>query len=199
MAQLDWNVAVEKLLSELGDESQLRSSLHMKQHHSYRSRSQCFSLPVIILSTLAGSGNFISEGFGSTLTKKYMILGIGVISIFTSIISAVSTYLKLAENSQSNLIASLQWGKFFTRIRTQLSLLRDDRESCHDYLLSILSEYDRLYETSPALHDSFVSSIKKKLTNIHGMVVPYYLNGYTPTIPFPEVEYLDNTDDEKSN
>ena len=197
---VQWNDAVEKLLSELGDESQLRSRLHMKQHQSYRRRSQCFSLPVVVLTSLAGSGNFISEGYES-FTKKYMIFAIGIVSIMTSIISAVSTFLKLAEFSEANRIASLQWAKIFTRIRTQLSLFRDDRDGCHDYFIGILSEYDRLGEVSPALHDSFVSNIKKKLNVLHGNVVlPYYLNGFNHTTPYPEddADFENNTDDEKS-
>ena len=170
----------------------------MKQHQSYRRRNQCFSLPVVVLSTLAGSANFISEGY-ENFTKKYMILGTGILSILTSIISAISTFLKLAEYSESNRIASLQWGKFFTRIRTQLSLLREDRETCHDYLISVLAEYDRLYEISPPLHDAFIKSIKKKLVNLQGVVLPYYLNGFNHTMPFNEDnEYEENTDDEKS-
>ena len=65
-------------------------------------------------------------------------------------------------------------------------------------MLSILSEYDRLSEISPPLHDSFVSKIKKKLNNIQGLVLPYYLNGFSATTPYEE-EYEENTqeDDEK--
>ena len=197
---MEWHHSIEILCSELGDEAQLRSRLHTKQHMSYRRRSQCYSLPVVILSTICGSGNFVSESFENVNVKKWMILGIGVISILTSIIGAIATFLKLSELSESNRIASIQWGKFFTRIRTQLSLIRTDRESCHDYLMSILSEYDRLQETSPPLHDSFVSSIKKKLTNINGVILPYYLNGFNHTQPYPEYfdEFESNTlEDEK--
>ena len=194
--QIDWHESVEGLLSQLGDEAQIRSKLHMKQHMSYRRRNQCYTLPVVFLSTLAGSGNFISEGYDDPFTKKYMILGIGVISILTSILSAIQNFLKLAELSESNRMASLSWGKYYSRLKFQLALQRVDREGCHDFLLSIFSEYERLYETSPILHKEFVSSIKKKLTNLKGIILPYYLNGFNHTAPYEE--FLDNSiEDEK--
>ena len=194
---IEWHESVEELLSALGDEAQIRSKLHMKQHMSYRKRNQMYTLPIVILSTLAGSGNFISEGYES-FTKKYMILGIGIVSIITSILSAVQNFLKLAELSESNRMSSLFWGKFYSRLKFQLSLQRHDREGCHDYLLSIFAEYDRLYETSPVLHTKFISSIKKKLKNLKGIVLPYYLNGFNHTRAYGGFE--DNTfaDDEKS-
>ena len=145
---------------------------------------------------MAGSGNFISEGYES-FTKKYMILGIGIVSIITSILSAVQNFLKLAELSEANRMASLSWGKFFCRLKRQLSMQRDDRDGCHDYILSIFSEYDRLYETSPVLHTKFVSKIKKKLANIRGVILPYYLNGFNHTRAYEEEAFENNTDDEK--
>ena len=195
---LEWHESIENILSCLGDESQIRSRLHMNQHLSYRKRNQLFTLPVVILSILAGSGNFISEGYDNPITKKYMILGIGVVSIICSIISSVSQFLKLAELSEGNKMASLAWGKYFSRIKFQLSLQRNDRESCHDYLVSIFSEYDRLYEISPILHTTFVSHIKKKLKNLPGVVLPYYLNGFNHTVAYNEDEqWEDNESDEK--
>ena len=146
-----WHDSVERLLQELTDESQIRSKLHYKQYMSYRRRNQCFTIPVVVLSVLSGSASFISEGF-TNLTKKYMIMGIGMVSIFVSIVSAVSQFLKLAQLEESNRMSSLQWGKFYSRIKFQLYLQRENREVCHDFLLSVFSEYERLYETSPPFY-----------------------------------------------
>ena len=194
---IEWHNSVELLLEELTDEAQVRSKLHMKQFMSYRRRNQCYTLPVVILSVLSGSGNFISEGYAD-LTRKYMIMGIGVVSIFVSIVSAVAQFLKLAQLSEANRIASLSWGKFYSKLKFQLYLQRDDREACHDFLMTIFSEYDRLYEISPPLLSKYIKHIKKKVfkTNINNFKLPFYMDGFTHVQRYGEDEYDDNTSDD---
>ena len=188
---LNWHKSVEILLEELTDEAQVRSKLHTKQYMSYRRRNQCFTLPVVILSVISGSGNFISEGYDA-LVKKYLIMSVGVLSIFVSIISAVNQFLKLAQLEEANRIAGLAWGKFYSRIKFQLYLQRDDRDACHDFLSSVFSEYDRLYEISPPLLSSFVKKVKKKISKLNpqDFKAPFYLNGF---------EHINNYNNMKNN
>ena len=194
-----WHDSVELLCEELTDEAQVRSKLHMKQFMSYRRRNQCYTLPVVILSVISGSGNFISESYGD-LTKKYMILGIGGLSILVSIVSAVAQFLKLAQLSEANRIAALSWGVFYTRMKHQLYLQRDDREPCHDFLLSVFSDHHRLYEMSPPLLSKFIKHIKKKVikTALPDFTLPFYMDGFTHITRYAD-EYENNTseDDEK--
>jgi hypothetical protein len=198
-----WHESVERLLEELTDEAQVRARIHMKQYMSYRRRNQCYTLPVVILSVISGSGNFISESY-TDLTKKYMIMGIGTLSIFVSIISAVSQYLKLAQTEEANRIASLQWGKFYSKIKFQLYLKRENREGCHDFLLSVFSEYDRLYEISPPLLSTFIKHIRRKLRNldINQFKLPFYMNGVERVIKYVEnleESFVSNTVDDEKN
>ena len=201
---VEWHTSVERLLQELTDESQIRSKLHYKQYMSYRRRNQCFTLPVVILSVLSGSANFISEGY-EMITKKYMVLCTGAVSILVSVISAVSQFLKLAQLEESNRISSLQWGKFYTRIKFQLYLRRKKRDPCHDFLLSVFSEYDRLYEMSPPLLSAFIKHIRKKLRNreLNGFILPFYMNGVQRVVKYEESKdefennYSNNSDDAK--
>ena len=162
---IEWHDSVERLLQELACEAQCRAKLHMKQFMSYRRRHQCWSLPVVVLSVISGSGSFISESY-SAATKKYMIMGIGTLSIFVSIISAISQFLKLAQLEESNRISALEWGKFYSKIRNQLYLKRDDRDSCHDFLLSIFASQDRLYEMSPPVLSKFLKHAKKEIKKL---------------------------------
>ena len=200
--QVDWHESIESLFEEICDEAQLRSTLHMKQHLSYRSRNQWYTLPVVVLSVLSGSGNFISESFEKVLVKKYMILGIGLLSIFTSVISAISHHLKLAELSEANRIASLTWGKYYSRLKFQLSLQRKDRESCYDFMNSAFAEYNRMFEISPILLEKFIKHVKKKLkkrTFDNNFILPYYLNGFQHVRTYGNEVWEENTvEDEKA-
>ena len=63
----------------------------MFEHYSKRNLK--YQLPVIILSVLSGSGNFIASNFPEY--EKWLIIGIGGMSMFTSIISSISQFLKI--------------------------------------------------------------------------------------------------------
>ena len=175
-----WHDSHETLLETMCDEAQIRSILHLKQAAYYKRRNQMYTLPIVVLSVLSGSGNFISEGY-QDLVKKYLIFGIGLVSILTSIISAISHHLGLAQLMEGNRIAGLSWGKFYSRLKFQLSLVREERENIHDFLNSVFSEYDRLSEISPLLLKHFIRNVKSKLNSRildDGFVLPYYMNGF---------------------
>ena len=192
---MEWNIAVETILEELADESQLRNKLHYQQSRYYSNRNNNYTLPVVVLSTLCGSGNFISLQF--PLVEKYLIIGIGAVSIFTSIISAISQFLKLAQLSENNRIASLAWGKFYSSIKFEIQLRTEDRSDPKDLLVSMIAEYDRLYEISPPLLNRFVDKMCKKLQSLvtDRFKIPFYMNGYRHCQSFTGFE--ENTEDEK--
>lgn len=193
---MEWNIAVEQIFEELADESQLRNKLHYQQFRYYSNRNNHYTLPVVILSTLCGSGNFISLQF--PLIEKYLIIGIGVVSICTSIISAISQFLKLAQLSENNRIASLAWGKFYSSIKFEIRLQTEDRSDPKDLLTGMIAEYDRLYEISPPLLNQFVNRMCKKLQGLvtDRFKIPFYMNGYRHCQSFG-TEFVDNSVDEK--
>ena len=191
-----WHPSIEKLFEELADESQLRNKLHYEQSRWYNNRNNHYTLPVVILSVLSGSGNFIAGQFPTV--EKYLIWGIGCISITTSIISAISQFLKLAQLSESNRISSLAWGKFYSSIKFQLQLKAEDRTDPKEFMSSILSEYDRLYEISSPLLRQFVDKMTKKLKKIvtNRFVTPFYMNGYIHCESYND-NFIENTEEDE--
>ena len=111
----EWHQSVEILLSRLGDESQIRQKLHSRHANWYQARHNRYNIPIVILSVVSGSGAFLSEHFVG-LGKKVIVLAVGGISIITSVISSISTYLKLAQLGEGHRLAALSWGKFFSKI-----------------------------------------------------------------------------------
>ena len=82
-----WDESFENICEILIDESQINTFLHQKSHIYYTKWSNRFQLPIIVLSALAGSANFISPKFGEN--KDLFLIMIGFVSILTSIISSV--------------------------------------------------------------------------------------------------------------
>jgi hypothetical protein len=176
-----WHESNEVFFKALGDEAQLQALCHMKSHEEFSTRSRGYQLPIIILSVMCGSGNFVSTSFPEN--QATIILGVGVLSIVTSIISSIAQYLKLAEKSEAFRIAYVSWEKFYNNIRFQLSKRREEREELKNYMSSVTNEYQRLQEISPLLPDKITKSIlwnKKKVIK-QGMNVPVSLRNVKPT------------------
>jgi len=60
MEEKIWHESNEVFFKQLGDESQLQAICHMNSHEYYSTRSRHYQLPIIILSVICGSGNFVS-------------------------------------------------------------------------------------------------------------------------------------------
>ena len=83
-----WDESVESLLQKYSDEAQTRESLHRKSYYSYKRLTTCFSLPIIVLSALSGSFQFLSKGYPDI--EQYIVTGTASLSILTSVLAAVS-------------------------------------------------------------------------------------------------------------
>jgi hypothetical protein len=65
----------------------------------------------------------------------------------------------------------------------------------------VYSEYDRLYETSPILLDKFLKTVKKKLKRreVHGFILPFYMNGFQHVVSYADEPFEDNTEDDQKS
>ena len=94
-----WDDSVEGLLQKYCDEAQTREALHRRSYYRYKKLTTCFNLPVIVLSCLSGSFQFLSAGYPDI--EQHIVTATASVSILTAIISAVSSYLKLGEHEQA--------------------------------------------------------------------------------------------------
>ena len=180
---LVWDDSIENILSEIGDEAQINAFLHKHSQIYYTRQNIKFQLPIIILSALSGTGNFISSNFPTY--SDTIILAIGGISIFTSILSSVAQFLKVSQLGENHRMSYLSWEKFHSTIKFQINKRRASRDNIKDFLALIFPEYQRLKEISADIpkHISEKIKNKKKLGN---MQVPYMFNGFHPVLPYKE-------------
>jgi hypothetical protein len=175
---LEWHESLELIFSELLDESQVRAFFHKKSHEYYSKENIKYQLPIIIFSAIAGSGNFISSTFPTV--QQYIILGVGGLSIGTSIISSISQFLKLSQLSEGHRIAYLSWEKFYANIKLQLRRKKADRDDIKDFMNNITAEYQRLKEISPEIPPHIACLIKKnrRMFNENGIQVPFIFDKF---------------------
>ena len=189
---VEWDTSVESILSELGDEAQINAYMHKMSNVYFASKNIKFQLPIIILSALSGTGNFISNNFPNY--QQTIILAIGGISIFTSILSSVAQFLKVSQLSENHRISYLAWEKFYSTIKFQLRNRRESRDNLRDFISIVIPEYQRLKEISADIPKHICEKVKKRKKNLHKMQVPYLINGFHPVIPYKE-EIDDDSDD----
>ena len=190
-----WEDSIERLLQRYCDESQVREQLHRKAYYYYKKTLTWFQLPIIIMSAVSGSMQFLSKSypkFESTIVTSTASLSIGV-----SIISAVMTYLKLGESMTKHEMAQVAWQNFYNTVSHQLNLSREMRDDAADFLTDIKARYDRLFEISPICSHRFIRDIKKKVRRsaTGQFQIPPYLNGFQHT----RVYNQDNEDSFESN
>ena len=177
----EWDESFENICEDLIDESQLNTFLHQKSYRYFTKWSNRFQLPIIVLSALSGSANFISHHFGEQ--RDLILIMIGFVSILISIISSVAQYLKLAELKEGHRISGFHWEKFYNKIKIQLMLKKQNRRNLPDFYDELLIEYQRLKEISPIFKKKISSKIKNK-DGYRDINVPFYLNGFYKILPY---------------
>jgi len=173
-----WDASVERLLQKYCDEAQTREALHRASYYSYKKLTTCFNLPVIVLSCLSGSFQFLSKGYPEI--EQHIVTGTASLSILTAIISAVASYLKLGESTSKHEQSANAWLLFHNEVKHQLCLRRDKRQDADEFLQTCKTSYDRLFELSPICSSSHIRAIKKKIAAnaTDEFVIPTYLNGF---------------------
>ena len=148
------------------------------------------TVPVIILSTLTGSASFVMNSLvGDNPTgQKYAQIGIGSVSIFTGILTTLGNFFRYAQNSESNRVASIAWGKFQRQIAVELALSPTERLDCSDFLGIARAELDRLIEQSPPIPDGIVIEFEKEFESVPSLKRPDIAHGVEHTHIFKNTD-----------
>ena len=190
---MQWDNSTEEMLERFCDEAACREHLHRESFYFYKWWSNVLSLPVVCLSALSGSLQFLSQSYAGW--EKTIITTTGSVSVLVSLISAVSNYLKLESNQAIHEQATNNWLTLYTEIRSQVLLRRDFRTDCSEFLRQILEKRNHLFELSPIVKSQFIRKVRKSLKKVKDFHTPTYLNGHTPTKAYvrENEEYSDNT------
>ena len=148
------------------------------------------TVPVIVLSTLTGSASFVMNSLvGDNPTgQKYAQIGIGGVSIFTGILTTLGNFFRYAQNSESNRVASIAWGKFQRQIAVELALSPTERLVCSDFLSIARAELDRLIEQSPPIPDKIIREFEKEFESIPALKRPDIAHGVEHTQIFKNTD-----------
>ena len=156
-----WNDSEVDLLKRWGEVSSSYRFLHDRAFRIFQLRNYCFTIPVIVLSTISGTASFSISSFPLDY-QVYVPMVIGGINICVGIVQTIAQFLRISELAESHRVASTAYGKFSRNIATELSLPPNNRTyNGIDFVQMCRAEMDRLLEQSPIIPMNLLSDFDK--------------------------------------
>jgi len=184
-----WKEEEEGLLKGWADKSQCYQWMHLRAKQIYQRKNAWYTIPVIIISTLAGTANFAQERINDDL-KPTVSMIIGSMSLIAGIITTISQFLKVSELNESHRIASLSWGKFYRDINAELIRHPLDRMSPDQFIKFCKEEYNRLVEISPFVPKKVLNNFNNKFKKNNTIIKPEICDDITST----DIYIMNNND-----
>ena len=192
----DWSDEIEDLLSEWGEVAMCYAYLHNYSTRKYKKKYQHLQIPIIVLSTLTGVGNFAVDSYIPVDYQHGFTACVGGLNIFCGILGTLGSFLKYAETFEGHRISALAWSKLGRAIEIELSLHDKKRKPCRDFLKVCRAEYDNLLESSPNIDLDIISMFNKKFEEKYPDVrKPIICNGLKAIVPY-KTHYIPHKEEE---
>ena len=149
-----WKDEQENIVRKWADKALCLKMMHERSYKRFWCLNAWFNIPVIIISTLTGTGNFASGSFGSM--SQFIIFIFGAFNIFSGILATIATYTGVAQKVEAHRYCSISWDKFARKIQIEVAKSRADRVDAKDFIKHCAEEYDRLIEMSPILPNDII-------------------------------------------
>ncbi len=183
----DWSDEIEELLSEWGEISMCYAYLHNYSTRKYKKKYQHLQIPIIVLSTLTGVGNFAVDSYIPTDYQHGFTAVVGGFNIFCGILGTLGSFLKYAETFEGHRINALAWSKLGRAIEIELSLHDKKRKPCRDFLKVCRAEYDNLLESSPNIDLDIIKMFNNKFQDKYPNIrKPIICNGLKAIRPYKD-------------
>jgi hypothetical protein len=185
-----WTKEQEELMAGWADIAACYRWMHDRCEKISAYSNMWITVPVIILSTLTGSANFMLQSVvgDDKEIQKYAQIGIGGVSIFTGILTTLGNFFRYAQSSEANRVAGIAWGKFQRQLAVELALHPKERIDCMDFLKICRAELDRLIEQSPPIPDSVITAFEHEFKDIINLKKPDIAHGMDHTKVFVDTE-----------
>jgi len=161
---IEWTPEHENILIEWADKAMCYRWLHSKSNLMYGALNAWYTIPVIIISTLTGTGNF-AQGRIPIEHQSLFVMIIGGFNLLAGIITTIQQFLKITQLNEAHRVSSIAWDKFYRNIRIELSKHPSERIDPKQMLKMNKEEFDRLNETSPTIPEKIVNRFKLHFLN----------------------------------
>ena len=156
----EWTVEHEHILAEWADKAMCYRWLHTRANSLYSSLNAWYTIPCIVISTLAGTANFAQARVPEEYQGMFTMI-VGGINILGGIISTIQQFLKITQLNEAHRVSSISWDKFYRNIKIELAKHPNERIHVSHMLKMSKEEFDRLMETSPVIPDKIIGQFKQ--------------------------------------
>jgi hypothetical protein len=163
-SHVDWTQEHEQILIEWADKAMCYRWLHSKANMLYSYLNTWYTIPVIIISTLTGTGNFAQDRVPLEY-QAYFVMLIGSLNLLAGIITTIQQFLKITQLNEAHRVSSISWDKFYRNIKIELAKHPQERIDVKHMIKTSKEEYDRLMETSPPIPEEIIKKFKQNFNN----------------------------------
>lgn len=180
---MSWNSQLERIICEEGERCLCFSWLHSKAEKKFSALNIYISIPVIIMSTVAGSASIGAQSLfqGSQLANFF----IGGVSLSVGVLNTLSSFFAWAKRTESHRISAVNYQKIYRFILIELALPRAERMAAKDMLKVVRDQCDRLQETSPQIPETVIREFKSRFgESTPDVKKPEITNGLDPILVY---------------
>lgn len=184
--QNGWTEEQEKLLAKWSDYAACYRWLHDRTEKKLSNKNNLITIPVIILSTITGTASVGLTGLVGDVPngQKYGQVAIGMVSLFTGILTTLGNFFRYAQNSEAHRVAAVSWSKFNRLISVELAQKPDDRMDSLDFINICRQDLDRLIEQSPQIPDDVIDKFGREFDEQEDLSKPDICNNIEHTSVF---------------
>jgi hypothetical protein len=177
----DWSESLEQLFKKTAEHFLCLRWSHDNASRYCQTRNSYLSIPVIVLSGLAGLGSVGSENLLPFSNSNILV---GFVSFVAGTLQTISSYYAFAKRAEAHRVAAIQYERIHRTLEFELQIDREHRTNPSDLIQKLKEEADRLNEISPLLPSHSILAFKKAFPTIE-IAAPPILNGLEPTKILP--------------
>lgn len=158
--EIEWSDNLEEYFKDMGEKSYCYSYLHKRAEQSFAYYRNFIDLPVIILSTIAGTLSIGGKSFWGEENEANGNVAVGVVSLGVGVLNTIGTYFGFAKRAEAHRLSAIQYGKLYRFLSIELSLPQKERMRPADLLKVSRDNYERLAEVSPLIPYKLLEDFK---------------------------------------
>lgn len=144
-----WTKDTEALLGEWATRTAIAKKAHFQLVELYRRRNTELGIPVVVLSSVVGTGLFAT--LSEDAVSRPLRAVAGVISVLAAVVAGLQTFLRYGERAEKHMVAADWYAALNRRINQLLALPADQRPEAAKCLDEVRKEMARIGQQSPEI------------------------------------------------
>lgn len=158
----NWNSNIEILMKKWGEKAAGLKYLHFESSIKWNLFADYMAIFSIIITAFASSLSLVTSSFHDENTRNILTFSVGSIGLLSTSIQSIKKFYNSEQNASQHYSISRQYGSFYRTITLQLSMSRNERQSCPIFTSWALKEYEKIQQDSPIVLKSVIRKFKRK-------------------------------------